>query len=220
MTKRLTLALIVASYAASAAVYPKVPDPYLTVDPHQSTPLARAVVAFLLPTAAVLTYWVFSGLSRRDPTREHSASFGATFDAVVLRIILLILGLHSLVLASLVSGRNLVTRAVPVLAGLTVVAIGDLLPRLRPNIAIGFRAPWTLNNRSAWIRTHRFAGYATVLVGLVIIIAPLVLPRTTAEAAILAAGVACALALVCYSCRISRSAESSVSRGVDDNAIN
>jgi uncharacterized membrane protein len=149
---------------------------------------------------------MLSILVRRDHVRERSASFDSTFDALVFWIILLIIGLHTLVLASLVTGRNLATRAVPLLAGLVVIAIGDLLPRLRPNLAIGFRAPWTLGNRGAWIRTHRFAGYATVIFGAVIIIAPLVLPRPIAEAAILGAGVACASVLVWYSRRSGRTA--------------
>src|SRR5215470_8255259 len=134
MTRHLTLVAIAASFAASAAVYPRVPDPYIGIDEHQAPFLGRPIVTFLLPTAAALICWLLSWLLRVDPVREHCASFDATFDAVVFRIVLLILGLHALVLASLVGGRNLVTRAVPVLAGLALVAIGDLLPRLRPNI--------------------------------------------------------------------------------------
>ena len=46
MIKRLTLALVAASYAASAAVYPKVPDAFLRTDPHQALHLAPAVGDF------------------------------------------------------------------------------------------------------------------------------------------------------------------------------
>jgi uncharacterized membrane protein len=175
------------------------------------------MITFLLPAAALLTWGLLSWLWRRDPVRERSAGLEATFRALVFRIVLLIVGLHVVVLASLVSGRNLVPRAVPLLMGLGVVAIGDLLPRLRPNIAIGFRAPWTLRNHSVWMRTHRFAGYAAVSLGAVIIVAGVALPRPTADIAVLAAGVGCASTLVWYSRRIYRSAESSVVRRTGDN---
>ena len=66
MIKRLTLALVAASYAASGAVYPKVPDAFLRTDPHQALHLARPLVTFLLPTAAALTCWVLSVLVRRE----------------------------------------------------------------------------------------------------------------------------------------------------------
>jgi hypothetical protein len=84
------------------------------------------------------------------------------------------------------------------------MAIGDLLPRLKPNIAIGFRTAAMFENRGVWIRTHRFAGYASVSLGAVIVVAGLVLPRTTGEAVILTAAMCAAFSLVWYSRRVSR----------------
>ena len=36
---------------------------------------------------------------------------------------------------------------------------------------IGYRLPWTLNNRENWNRTNRLAGYIMVIGGLITIIA-------------------------------------------------
>ena len=55
--------------------------------------------------------------------------------------------------------------------GLTLVVIGNLLPRLRPNLVIGIRTARTLSDRSAWARANRTAGYATVVAGSSLLIA-------------------------------------------------
>jgi uncharacterized membrane protein len=49
--------------------------------------------------------------------------------------------------------------------GLTLIVIGNLLPRLRPNLVIGIRTSRTLTDRAAWAHTNRATGYATVGAG-------------------------------------------------------
>src|SRR6266513_565511 len=44
----------------------------------------------------------------------------------------------------------LVPRLAPVLLGAALMAIGNLLPRVRPNVAIGIRTSRTLRDRGAW----------------------------------------------------------------------
>jgi uncharacterized membrane protein len=206
MIKRLTLAVIALSCAAGAAVYPKVPEPYFGIASHRSFAIGRPLIAFLLPAAAALSYGIFS-LSRRDAVRDRSASFEATYQGLLFRIVLFIVALHAVVLVSLVSGSNLASRAVPVLLGLALIVIGDLLPRLRPNIAIGLRTPATFLNRAVWMRTHRVAGYATVGLGAVIVLAGLFLTAQTAGNVVMAAGLSVAIVLAWYCRRISRSPE-------------
>src|SRR5262249_12671108 len=98
MTKRLTMAVIAVSWAASAAVYPKVPEPHWGIDSHQTKSPGRVMIAFLLPAAAGMTYAFLSLISKRDSVRERSASFEATFWGLVFRIVLFIVALHAVVL--------------------------------------------------------------------------------------------------------------------------
>jgi len=172
------------------------------------------MIAFLLPAAAGMTYAFLSLISKRDSVRERSASFEATFWGLVFRIVLFIVALHAVVLGSLASGRNFFPRAVPILLGLAIVAVGDLLPRLRPNLAIGLRTTATFMNRELWMRTHRVAGYALVMFGAIILVTGLFLPPRIGADVILASGTAAAAALVWYRLRVSRHTE------MQDDAIN
>lgn len=65
----------------------------------------------------------------------------------------------------LLRGREWADQIVPVMLGLTMISIGNLLPRTRPNLAIGIRTPRTLSDRALWIRMHRSAGYMVVALG-------------------------------------------------------
>jgi uncharacterized membrane protein len=97
---------------------------------------------------------------------------------------------------------------VVVLVGLTLIAVGNLLPRTRPNVALGIRTERTLSNRQLWILTHRVAGYVAVSVGCVTVVSGLLLDRERAAALpgiafVIGAGVL----VVCY-WRFSRSSTS------------
>jgi uncharacterized membrane protein len=79
-------------------------------------------------------------------------------------------------LAGSLSGRPSAARIVPSLLGVTLIAIGNLLPRTRPNRAFGIATPNTLADRELWIRIHRTAGYLLVLLGCVILVGAVAMP--------------------------------------------
>ena len=64
-------------------------------------------------------------------------------------------------------------RLVVVLFGSVFIVIGNLLPRTRPNLALGIRTSRTLSDRHFWIRLHRTCGYLSVALGVVIVMAGL-----------------------------------------------
>lgn len=164
------LALLVAGYAGSIALYPAVPE-------HSN------LIAFALPTAAATIYALHERLWRRDFVRPHDRTTEATFEAILLRILIFILALHVMVLAGLLAlqrdGHGVIVvlaRAVPVLLGLALASVGNLLPRLRRNLVIGIRTHRALEDAGVWQRTNRAAGYVTVALGLLFVAAGLLLP--------------------------------------------
>jgi uncharacterized membrane protein len=72
--------------------------------------------------------------------------------------------------------------------GLTMMGVGNLLPRTGPNLAIGIRTSYTLSNRAVWMHTHRLVGRLIVIGGLTVVLAAAVLPTPTGTASILGVG--------------------------------
>jgi uncharacterized membrane protein len=166
-------ATIAAGYLGSLVLYRRLPSIYVARHP---MPLGRQFVAFLLPTAALLTYVLLQILWARDPVRSRGQHVQTTFDAIVFRVLLFITAIHTAVVCGLLSVAGvlppvapMLARAVPALLGLAFVGVGNLLPRMRPNVVIGLRTSRTLSDEAVWRDRNRVAGYVSVALGAVLI---------------------------------------------------
>jgi uncharacterized membrane protein len=178
----LRLAVIAAGWLAGALAYPM-----LTLPVGDEARLIRPFMVFLLPAAAATIHVLLGQLWSRDRARDRDDTLQAVFDAIVLRCVLFVIAIHFTFLAvfAQVPGvRPWAGRIVIVLFGLTITSIGNLLPRTRPNVAIGFRTSRTMANRRLWMDTHRIAGYLTVALGIVIIISGVALKHSKVGQAI------------------------------------
>jgi uncharacterized membrane protein len=150
------------------------------------------MAAFLLPTAAAVIHPLLRRLCVRHPIDEpRSMNVLAIYDAIMLRFTVFVIGVHATVLAGLLgmlSGRNWAAKIVPLMLGFTMISIGNLLPRTRPNLAIGIRTHRTLSDRALWVRMHRSAGYLVVACGALIVLSAIAVPEPVGPGMILVVG--------------------------------
>lgn len=185
--------VIAAAYVVSIALYSRLPGPYLSVDPQ--FPFARPMIAFMLPTAAAVTYVLLGSLWIRDRTRGSDPIVDTTYKAIIFQVLLFLTALHTLLLTNLIGVswiRAWAGRGVLVLLGLLLMGVGNLLPRTRPNLVIGFRTSRTIADRRIWMQTHRIGGYVAVCLGAVVMASAVfvggrTLPNVLGTAAIVAA---------------------------------
>ena len=143
--------------------------------------LGRPMAAFLLPIAAGVISVVIRQLSRCDSPGDDSRRADVR-DAILFRWVLFITALHVTILGAMLgmlSGRAWAERAVPMLFGVALMSVGNLLPRLRPNAILGIRTARTLADRAFWIQMHRLAGYLVVGIGGTMTVSALLLPPGT-----------------------------------------
>jgi immunity protein, SdpI family len=190
-----SLVIFTGYVAGAVALYRGLPEqvpPAWTVPGRGALWLGAPMVAFLLPTAAAVTDVLLRGLAVRSPIGEPSSTnVLATYDAVMLRFTVFVVGVHVMVLAGLqgtLRGHEWAARIVPLMLGLTLISVGNLLPRTRPNLAIGIRTRRTLSDRALWIRVHRSAGYLIVACGAVIVLSAIALPGPAGPGMILVVG--------------------------------
>jgi uncharacterized membrane protein len=195
-------ALTLAGYALGViglvAGLPQEMPPSWTLAGQRTVWLGLPMVAFLLPTAAAVTDALLRRLIMKGALDGSPASRVLTvYDAMMWRLMLFVFGVQATVLAGLLGmlhGRVWAGQIVPVMLGVTMIGIGNLLPRLRPNVAIGIRTRRTLSDRGLWARTHRVAGYVIVAAGMVIVGSAIALPRPIGPAMILLVGPAALVA--------------------------
>jgi uncharacterized membrane protein len=181
---RAAWAAIGVGYLAGFIVYPYLPGPSL-LSVGLPAALARPLIAFALPIAATLIYLILRRLWNEATTDGPVAPDGfaeAIHQAIAVRVVLFVTAIHVLVVLNL-SGVGWIRAAGPrlvvVLLGGVFIAVGNLLPRTRPNLAVGIRTARTLSDRGVWIRLHRTCGYVAVAFGTVVIVSGLVLAGPT-----------------------------------------
>lgn len=70
-------------------------------------------------------------------------------------------------------GGSFVSTVILLALGALMIALGNYLPRVKPNYTFGIRTPWTLASEDNWRRTHRFAGPVFVAAGAAMLVAAL-----------------------------------------------
>ena len=182
-------------YVAGMAAYSRLPTTRYEIGGYAF--VATPLIAGLLPTLAVVMAASVNAIWKRDPIRDPEEAFSHTYDAMLFAVVAFVIGMHLLVMGALTGALPpsvWFARGTIVLFGLVVVRVGDLLPRTRPNLALGIGTPRTLADRRVWILTHRTAGQLSVVLGIIIVIAGAMLskdamPPVVGPASLAAAGI-------------------------------
>jgi len=177
MRKWIPLLIIAAAVIASALVYPKLP---LTIPTHWDMLgrpngwSSRLWGAWVMPIFLVVLWAFMRVLPRIDPRGSNYAKFGGAYEGIIVSIMLFMLGMHIIILRAALGYPVAMERVFPIGLGVLFIAIGNLLPRARPNWFIGIRTPWTLSSDRVWEKTHRFGGHVFVGAGILMVLSVLV----------------------------------------------
>ena len=168
--KTTAVALIVAAFALSLAVYPLLPESMpVHWNLHGSADGFEPKVfgAFTMPVMMIVLALVFALLPRISPRGYEIDARSRAFRAITLSSVGLMLAIHAVVLLSAAGMNIAIPRALPVLLGALFAIVGNYLGKLGRNFFIGIRTPWTLADDDVWFRTHRFGGKLFVVAGII-----------------------------------------------------
>jgi len=144
--------------------------------------LALAIwLAFLLgrsASAARMQKWLFSRWAPAQALEPAAfEKFRATYDVVVTLVVAFIVLFQLLTLGLALGGPVWLVRGFCVLVGIGIAALGNIMPRFRPNPIMGVRTKTTLNDPQNWARTHRVLGACFMIAGVIMVALAFVLPR-------------------------------------------
>ena len=143
------------------------------------------LVALLLPLSATVIYVSATLILKKETSGIENNDVAATYSRMLFAVIFFVVALQGLIVGSLVGAIPPVAglaRTPIVLFGLLGIFVGNLLPRTRPNLALGIRTPRTLSDRQIWQKTHRIAGYLAVFLGVLFVVGGTLLPPHGVEA--------------------------------------
>jgi uncharacterized membrane protein len=131
----------------------------------------------LQPIMAAGLYVLMIALPRIDPGRANYANFSTAYDTIRVSVIALQAAVYVLIVRAIQGSNVNIGVIVPLAVGVMMIAVGNVLPKLRPNWFVGIRTPWTLSSKTSWDRTHRFGGRLFVAMGLVCMLGVLLPPE-------------------------------------------
>ena len=149
------------AFTASVVAFPDLPADIPPRAGFDGPFVGAPFVAFFLPLAAIVMWWLVDSMSR-----ERAQSAGAATA-------LFLSAFHVTMLIAFIGGQPWLGRILGAMVGAFLIATGNAWPRVRPNLTWGIRTARTLQDEDLWRRVHRLAGYIRVLTGLVICIAAL-----------------------------------------------
>jgi uncharacterized membrane protein len=167
--------------------------------------MPRLPFAILIPVIAISVWGALAAGARvagrrggaflSDKTGASAiARFEPTFATVVTAVVGLMILLHIALVAGVAGWPEWTKHAVGVVLGLGTAAVGNVIPRVRPNWIVGIRTRATLRDPELWARTHRYFGGLLMLVGVAVAVMSLLTTTLAFVATILGLLVAAVLA--------------------------
>ena len=158
---------------------------------------------FILPAVTIFIAFLLSILPLTG-ARGSALRGSQAYETIALAVIV-VMALTQFLLVAFAFGfvANAV-RFLTALMGGTIVVLGNVLGKVRRNMWVGIRIPWTLADEDNWDKTNRYAGRLMVIVGATLFVAAFALPELYGVGAILlAAGIITILPII-RSYRLSR----------------
>ena len=158
----LSIGLTVLAFAASAWLYPSLPDRLPThwnIEGQVDGTGPKAWVAFGLPGLMIAMMLLFAAIPWLSPAPFKVDAFQPTVSYLMVLVVGLVGYIHGLTLYAGVRGGVDVGTAL--IAGMMFLfaALGNVMGKIRRNFYIGIRVPWTLASERVWTDTHRLAAW-------------------------------------------------------------
>jgi uncharacterized membrane protein len=135
--------------------------------PNGFAPRAAIWPIALLP---LLTYLLLLATEALDRRRGTFSSENRDKIAVGL---ILVFGVEFVFLLPFFSATGIATDfglVIVIFSGLLMIALGNVLPRVRQNSFIGIKTVWTVSDETVWNSTHRIGGYSFTICGALLLL--------------------------------------------------
>ncbi len=159
---------------------------------------SRANALLRVPIGAALLYAAFAWAPTIDPLRANYARFSAAYATIGTLLVATALAGQVAVIAWTRGHRGNPDVYFTLIAGVLMLVVGNLLPKVHRNWFIGIRTPWTLSSDVAWRCTHRLGGWLFVASGAVVLVTTAARPDIS-RAAVFATLVPTIVVLTIYS---------------------
>lgn len=129
----------------------------------------------MVPSVSILIGVIMLLVARYGKVSENYKKY-LLLTSVVVEIIFLVC--NSIMVAyAVISVKDMeafdVSKIMLVVMGAMFIFMGNFMPKIEKNRTLGVKTKWSMYNEVTWQKTHRFAGFMSVIIGVIILISGL-----------------------------------------------
>lgn len=125
------------------------------------------LAAWLMPSITLPILGLLIGLPLLGPFRKNIEEFRQTYGRLCVILTLVFLALHVLFMLEASGVHTSIGSSIGIILGILFMVLGNWMGKMRRNLYIGIRTPWTIANDVVWEKTHRLGGRLFFVSGLV-----------------------------------------------------
>ncbi len=124
------------------------------------------LAAWMMPMVTLPMMGLIMGLPLLGPFRSNIESFKVVYGRLCVVITMTMLAIHVLFMLEAYGAKTRFGPSIAIVIGILYVLIGNWMGKMRRNLYVGIRTPWTIVNDVVWEKTHRVGGRLFVGCGL------------------------------------------------------
>lgn len=132
--------------------------------------MAKEIGIWVMPGLSLALTVFFKYLPQFDPKNKNYTLFAHEWNIIQISLVGFLSFMHFLILYFSFNPNANFLSIFFVGLGVFFVLLGNYLSKIRQNYFIGVRTPWTLDSTDNWNKTHRYASWCFVIIGIFIII--------------------------------------------------
>lgn len=135
-----------------------------------SSKITLLVMSLVMIFITFISYIIVINVHKLDKKRTKGVK-PAMFDTIALGLVVFITILNlSININGIYPHANLLSKVLYPAFGIFFIFLGNLMYNIKPNLFVGIRVPWTLNNEDNWKKTHRFGSKLFFAGGIIIVL--------------------------------------------------
>ncbi len=165
-----SVVLILMAFLASAVLYARLPDIipiHWNVKGEADGFGSKTWAVWLTPGLMVFMFplfrWLLPAIS---PRKFDVTAFRDVYDLIVVGLMVLLLVIHLISLRQTLDDQTNALQLIFTTLFLFFAVLGNVMGKIRRNLWMGIRVPWTIASERVWNDTHRVAAWLWVVAGL------------------------------------------------------
>jgi uncharacterized membrane protein len=167
------LILLLSVYASAYFAYPLLPPSmpmHWNIQGKVDDWWPKEQAIWFMPALVSAMYVLFRILPSFDPNKKKYHLFRNEWEIMQLGLLSFFTYLHLIILYATLNPKTNIMPFMFIGFGSLFILLGNYLSKIRQNYFIGIKTPWTLADENNWNKTHRYASWCFVLVGIVTLV--------------------------------------------------